>query len=500
MPLNLGLLSEAGMVDLPEATRDELQKQATKQFIVGSLLGGDPSMAFRSAIDVPNQYVSSQQRQLSLQKAREEQDQLSQFRSQFVPTQTDANARESTARSVMSDIGLPNQGAGLSQQLQSRPVDVDAALRAALGMSGNPAQSRIVENLKAMTPQFRPEIGAFTTAGGRVTGTVPIADKSGVTKQYNPSTGQWEFGVGQNALSAVSAVEGATQGAKSAAENQYNFQPITLPDGSTVLQSRTSLAEMEKMRTRAEGDVAGLQREIGRLKPNDTTTKPILEQELRNAQERLRSLGAGIQSAPSTAQTTANELYKPILNDAYAAYKTASSRAPTLDSLKLALNNPAFDTNAFTGAKTQLTAFLNAAGVTGEQQNSYLNSANAFRQGLNTIAAQSIRENPGAVSNFDISFGQSQFATMTDPKKSNQFAVDLMTEKDKRNKEFYNFVQANKTADVLEKWQASPRGSESLFEAPSLRKYLPQLQVTSGPNKGQTAYQLPNGKYKTFPN
>jgi len=35
------------------------------------------------------------------------------------------------------------------------------SMRAALGMSGNSAQSRIVENLKAMTPQFRPEIGAL---------------------------------------------------------------------------------------------------------------------------------------------------------------------------------------------------------------------------------------------------------------------------------------------------------------------------------------------------
>jgi len=214
MPFNLGLLSEAGLADMPEATRDELQKQATKQFIVGSLLGGDPSMAFRSAIDVPNQYVTSQQRQLTLQKAREEQDQLNQFRSQFIPTATDANAREATARSVASDFGLSNQGVGLSQQLQSRPVDVDAALKASLGMSGNAAQSRIVENLKAMTPQFRPEIGAFTTAGGRVTGTVPLSDKSGMTRQYNPNTGQWEFGAGTGATRAVSELESAVQGAK----------------------------------------------------------------------------------------------------------------------------------------------------------------------------------------------------------------------------------------------------------------------------------------------
>jgi len=242
MPFNLGLLSEAGMADLPEATRDELQKQATKQFLVGSLLGGDPSMAFRSAIDVPNQFVTSQQRQVALQKAREEQDQLRQFNAQFAPTPVQADAREATARSVMSDIGLPNQGAGLSQRVQNAPIDVDAAMRAALGMSGNSAQSRIVENLKAMTPQFRPEIGAFTTAGGRVTGTVPLADKSGMVKQYNSMTGQWEFGTGANALKTISEIEGAVQGAKP--------QEVYDPKSGTYKVATTASAISENMPTK----------------------------------------------------------------------------------------------------------------------------------------------------------------------------------------------------------------------------------------------------------
>jgi hypothetical protein len=139
---------------------------------------------------------------------------LRKFNAQFAPTPEQANAREATARSVMSDIGLPNQGAGLSQRVQNAPIDVDAAMKAALGMSGNPSQSRIVENLKAMQQQFRPELGAFATPGGRITGTVPLADKSGMTRQYNPNTGQWEFGAGTGATSAVSELESAVQGAK----------------------------------------------------------------------------------------------------------------------------------------------------------------------------------------------------------------------------------------------------------------------------------------------
>ena len=33
---------------------------------------------------------------------------------------------------------------------------------------------------------------------------------------------------------------------------------------------------------------------------------------------------------------------------------------------------------------------------------------------------------------------------------------------------------------------------------PMMRKYLPQFQVTAGPDKGKTAYQLPSGVYRVY--
>jgi hypothetical protein len=37
-----------------------------------------------------------------------------------------------------------------------------------------------------------------------------------------------------------------------------------------------------------------------------------------------------------------------------------------------------------------------------------------------------------------------------------------------------------------------------MFESPDLRKYLPQLKVNAGPDKGKTAYQLPSGVYRVY--
>jgi hypothetical protein len=163
------------------------------------------------------------------------------------------------------------------------------------------------------------------------------------------------------------------------------------------------------------------------------------------------------------------------------------------------MNRPDFDTNAFTNYKTQLAGVLKASGIANEQQKQFLNSAAGFRQGLNTIAAQSVSELSGSTSNFDLEFSQSRFATITDPKQANQYAIDLMAASDARKKDFYNYVQNNRTPDVTQKWQQTEQGKASIFETPSMRKYLPSSQVIDGPYKGQTAYKMPDGTVKVFP-
>jgi len=60
MPFNLGLLSDAALTGLSDEEKNSLQKQATQQFLLGSLLSNDPSMGLKSAYSVPEQYLSGQ--------------------------------------------------------------------------------------------------------------------------------------------------------------------------------------------------------------------------------------------------------------------------------------------------------------------------------------------------------------------------------------------------------------------------------------------------------
>jgi hypothetical protein len=163
------------------------------------------------------------------------------------------------------------------------------------------------------------------------------------------------------------------------------------------------------------------------------------------------------------------------------------------------MNRPDFDTNAFTNYKTQLAGVLKASGIANEQQKQFLNSAAGFRQGLNTIAAQSVSELSGSTSNFDLEFSQDRFAKITDTKQANQYSIDLLAASDARKKDFYNYVQENRSPDVIQKWQQTEQGKTSIFETPSMRKYLPSSVIQSGEYKGQTAYKMPNGEVKVFP-
>jgi hypothetical protein len=143
---------------------------------------------------------------------------------------------------------------------------------------------------------------------------------------------------------------------------------------------------------------------------------------------------------------------------------------------------------------------FNSLGVSGERNKQFLTNAISARQGINALTGESLSEAVGAISNFEIGYYGQRNAQITDPKESTNFNLAVLREANKRKQDYYNFVADPKNAgpDVLAKWEASPQGQKQMFESPGLRKYLPQLQVTAGPDKGKIAYQLPSGVYRVY--
>lgn len=177
MPFNLGLLSDAALADLPEGTRDELQKQATKQFLVGSLLGGDPSMAFRSAIDVPNQFASAQQRSIDLAEKLRAQKAEADWAAKYNPTKFQETSPEYVGP-VSPDVSAYQSQIGQARASGLPTPDINAALRD-LTVLRSPRQAQMLEGFKASLPKVG-EGGTLTAAGGQYLGTIP---------QFSPSQG-----------------------------------------------------------------------------------------------------------------------------------------------------------------------------------------------------------------------------------------------------------------------------------------------------------------------
>lgn len=269
----------------------------------------------------------------------------------------------------------------------------------------------------------------------------------------DPKTGRVMYAPLQGAAQSVGTLKGAEATAAAAANAAYDLVDVNLPDGSTVKVTRAQAANM----------AAG---------------------------------GSPLVAKPSPAAAANQEGYKPILEDAYKSYNSAKGREVTLQ--KLSSLASTLDTNSFTGAKAQITGYLNAMGITGPEANKFLTNVQSFRQGLNELASANFKDMTGAISNFDVAFTLQRQPQLTDLRQSNEFNLALMQAQDARKKEFYRFVQNNPRPDVLLRWEESEVGKKSIYEDPKLRKYLPTQPVASGPHKGKTAYIMPDGTAKVF--
>jgi len=497
---NIGLLSDAALTGLTDTEKESMQKQATQQFLLGSLLSGDPAMGFKSAMDIPSTSLNMQKMIRDSQIANRQQQELANFTSRFAPTEEQAtrkalNATLGREADLSSPYSLANKlGAPLGRvepQLVNQPIDYQQALKESLRLAGNPAQPQLLNTLTAMQPKLQD--GYVVAPGGNITGFAPKIDtKAGTVTTGTMIDGQPSFQTsvlpGAAQAAALNTLPELQKGEQYAFDNNRNVIGIVNANGALealAARTRTETAAREANIPRASTTSTGA--------PTYTFVTPPAMQ---------GQGGAVVQpeTGPSTAQTALNEAFKPILADAYKGYQTAKKTAPVIDQLQNAFNDPNFDTGSFTDIRLKLGNIFNSLGVSGDRTKQFLTSGISARQGVNALTGESLTEAVGAISNFEIGYYGQRNAQITDPKESTNFNLAVLREANKRKQEYYNFVSDPKNAgpDAIRKWEASPQGQRGMFEAPGLRKYLPQFQVTAGPDKGKTAYQLPSGAYRVY--
>jgi hypothetical protein len=501
MPFNIGLLSDAALTGLTDTAKESMQKQATQQFLLGSLLSGDPATGFKSAMDIPSTSLNMQKMIRDQQIAQRQQEELAGFMGKYAPTPQQAlqRAYSNLPENTSFDYNPTPEALFRQQQILGQPIDYNQALLDSLRLSGNPAQPQIRETLNAMQPKLQD--GYIVGPGGKITGFAPKVDtKAGTVTTGTMLDGQPQFQTG--AISGFRSATALNTLPELSKGEEYLFNALAQPIGI-----RNAEGTIRALAERTAAEVATREANIPR--PGFTTsgaptftyaTPPGLAGGTTQPTGVAQPTTAQPVTGPSTAQTILNEAYKPILADAYKGFQTAKKTGPVIDQLQNAYNQPGFDTGSFTNVRAQLGNVFNSLGVSGERNKQFLTNAISARQGINALTGESLSEAVGAISNFEIGYYGQRNAQITDPKESTNFNLAVLREANKRKQDFYNFVSDKNNAgpDVLAKWEASPQGQKQMFEAPGLRKYLPQFQVTAGPDKGKTAYQLPNGVYRVY--
>lgn len=517
------LLDEDALKGLSQPEQEVAKDKALGQFLLGSIFGGQGIASGYQAVQniIPTMQKQKQQQGLLAELAGIQRDvfptqqQQQQAQSETINTYLGREKTASSPYALTESLGAPQER--VEPQYTNQPVNLDAAYSRLGRLATNPAGAQLVPALSSILKDIRPEYvdGVRVNRNtGEIMGALPKVDvKTGTVTRGTVQNGQLQFQTdvlqGAKRAAALNTLPELDKGQEYLFDANQNV--VGIRDAAGAIQS---IVARQSAETGARE--ANIPREIttsSGAKAFTFVTPPSMRQQGGATQgatgQNVAGQGApmqgggggGVQGGSlTTAQAALNASYEPILKDAYQGYKLASQRSGTLQQLQNALNNPNFDTSAFAPAKTAITSFLNASGVTGDNAKQYLTSAASMRQGLNTLASQSVSELPGAISNFEIGFAQNRFGTITDPKDSNKYAIALMQAADQRKKEYYNFVSNPRNAgpDVVQKWENSPQGRKSLFEAPALRQYLPTRLIDKGPDKGKKAYILPNGDAVLF--
>jgi hypothetical protein len=477
MPFNIGLLSDAALTGLSDADKQAMQKQATQQFLIGSLLSGDPATGFKSAMDIPSTAITMQDMLRKSQQAQADQAALEGFRARYTPTQfQEANP------AYMGPV-TPDQLAQQEQikgaRAQGLPFNIQNALQDVLALP-TAAQSSMRETITALQPRVQGDL--LMNPNMQIIRGLPTS-KDQIQTQFNPMSGMFEAKPVTGALAAkvATTLPEVPVGAQLSMNDAGLLQTNLLPNMRTVQQQ---LAFDKRF---GEGQAA-LQ----------TTPTNVVVPATGRTQRTTEAAAMGQPTALSPSEVLAFEGYKPVREAAFKGFQAATSSDASLQNLQNIINRGAFEPGKFAGFKSEAAAIATGLGIGGDRAKAVAVDSPLFLQSVADVASANIQDLVGATSDKDIAFSASRGPQITNPKEAVQYYLDLTRVANQRKKDYYNYVTKNPVPNVVEQWSQTPQGSSSIFEDPKLRKYLPKFPVNEGPDKGKNAYQLPSGIFRVY--
>jgi len=434
--LDWGILPDAALTGLGDAEKVNLQEQATKQWMLGSLLSGDPSAGFKSAISLPEQSLAAQQRLKSQQDLQE----LYDFRKAIAPTAQQAGQR------AMAGGGGPTIAAAKAQtNILNTPMDIDAAQQMALGMVGNTYQPRIVETLKNMQPKFIETMGSFASPGGKITDSVPISDKSGMTRQYDPATKQWTYSSGGGATTALSNLTSA----ETLARELSTPRQVTGKSGAPTFIYPTPPTPQN-----APSVVAGVGGNVNN--PPQTANDIALQ---KAAETRFGEFSKSVSDSASSA------------NDRIAAAQRMYDIADRVNG------------NKFTNLTSEGAAYMRGLPFVGDKFDQYVSDVKMFNVDKSKQVLSGLNNIKGNANGFEGAVVEKAASSITDPKSATKFIAALEIASADKDLAAQRYIESynGPAGEARSKWSTSPENPR-IYNHPKVEQFLRE-QISSNPAK-----------------
>jgi YD repeat-containing protein len=469
---DFGLLSNAALTGLSDTEKENLQKQATSQFLLGSLLSGDPAMGYKAALGVPEQYTSSQKSILEAQQKAAERQSISDFQTKYLPNQF--NEASPQFRGPVTPDVEARQDEIATAQAEGRPIfNIQNALQDLIRLPGT-AQGPIRETINALQPKVQGNL--LMNPNQQIIGGIPSFDaKTGLVSTPNVQGGRVNFDITQ-APGFVGATARNTLpplGTNQEYVYDRNGNPTGIRTATGAIQSIQEI-EGAKAVGQAQGQV---EREVApdgsiRFVPRSSLlNQPTGTTPTGAATGTRASAIAQVSPAQATLNAAADERFKTFSNESLAGSNSASGRklaAEQLYNLSTQIQN-----NKLTGLQAGAYSFMNAIPGIGKMFEQDITDITRMNQSIATAQLEKTAQQKGAASNLDAQVIARGYATLTDPAAATRMLAAqeiALSDKDIAKNQFVE----NYTGDpgkISTAWGNSP-DNKPIFTHPKFNQFL----------------------------
>ena len=479
---NLGLLSDAALTGLSDADKQAMQKQATQQFLLGSLLSGDPATGFRSASEIPATSLNMQKMIRDQQIAQRQQAELAGFKEKYAPTPQQAlqRAYSNLPENTSFDYNPTPEALFRQQQILTQPINYNQALLDSLQLTGNPAQPQIRETLKSMQPTFVDGL-RVDNQGNILSGLPKMQD--GVVSQYDPLTRGYASAPVRNYMESkiLATPPEVSPNTMLVPMQGGGFTQQVIPGGTAAI------GDIE--RAKAVGQAGGQVEQVVGLdgKTYFVPRSSLLTQRPTTGQP-VPPTGGVVGGAPSggvakvspaqaTLDAATNARYLDFSKKSLESADSASGRkiaAEQLYDLATQINN-----NKLTGLQAGVYSYMNAIPGVGKLFEQDITDVTRMNQMIKTAQLEKTSMQKGAASNLDATTIEKSYASITDPAASTRMAAAFevaLADKDVAKNQFVEAYTGD-PSKISTAWQNSP-DNKPLFNHPKYNQFLNE-QVNS---------------------